>query len=150
VASPRCEGTMRMLLKRNIILPIVTFFIVALSSGVFTSESSALEIFNNVSVFEARRMLDERNLLKVHQIIDVRTGGEYAQSHIKDAILTPLLVLPERLDEIKKGKSVLVYCSNGNRSKIACEILSSKAYKHLFNMLGGIEAWIEKGYEIVE
>lgn len=150
MASPRCEGTMRMLLKRNIILPIVTFFIVALSSGVFTSESSALEIFNNVSVFEARRMLDERNLLKVHQIIDVRTGGEYAQSHIKDAILTPLLVLPERLNEIEKGKSVLVYCSNGDRSKIACEILSSKGYKHLFNMLGGIEAWIEKGYEIVE
>jgi rhodanese-related sulfurtransferase len=141
---------MRMLLKRNIILPIVTFFIVALSSGVFTSESSALEIFNNVSVFEARRMLDERNLLKVHQIIDVRTGGEYAQSHIKDAILTPLLVLPERLDEIEKGKSVLVYCSNGDRSKIACEILSSKGYKNLFNMLGGIETWIEKGYEIVE
>jgi rhodanese-related sulfurtransferase len=141
---------MRMLLKRNIILPIVTFFIVALSSGVFTSESSALEIFNNVSVFEARRMLDERNLLKVHQIIDVRTGGEYAQSHIKDAILTPLLVLPERLDEIEKGKSVLVYCSNGDRSKIACEILSSKGHKHLFNMLGGIEAWIGKGYEIVE
>ncbi len=141
---------MRMFLKRNLILPIITFVIVALFSVAFTSESSALEIFNNVSVFEARRMIDERNLRKVHQIIDVRTGGEYAQSHIKGAVLTPLLVLPERLNEIEKGKSVLVYCSNGDRSKIACEILSSKGYKYLFNMLGGIETWVEKGYEIVE
>jgi rhodanese-related sulfurtransferase len=141
---------MRLFLKRNLILSVITFLIVVLSSGILTTESSALEIFNNVSVFEARHMIDERNLLKVHQIIDVRTGGEYAQSHIKNAILTPLLVLPERLHEIEKGKSVLVYCSNGDRSKIACEILSSKGYKYLFNMIGGIEAWIEKGYEIVE
>ena len=144
------EGQMRMFLKKNLILPVITFFMVVLSSWVFTFESSALEIFNNVSVFEARRMMDERNLRKVHTILDVRTGGEYAQYHIKDAVLTPLLVLPERLHDIEKGKSILVYCSNGDRSKIACEILSSKGYKYLFNMLGGIEAWIEKGYEIVE
>ena len=44
----------------------------------------------------------------------------------------------------------IVYCSNGDRSKIACEFLASKGYKYLFNVLGGIEAWIEKGYEITE
>ncbi len=95
-------------------------------------------------------MIDERNLLKVHLVLDVRTGAEYAQYHIKDAVLAPLLVLPERLHGIEKGKSILVYCNNGNRSKVACEFLASKGYKRLFNMLGGIEEWIEKGYEMAE
>ena len=140
---------MKMFLKRNLILPVI-IFIVVLSSGTFMPESSGTGIFNNVSVFEARHMIDERNLLKVHLIIDVRTGAEYANYHIKGAVLTPLLVLPERLHDIEKNKSILVYCNNGDRSKVACEFLASKGYKYLFNMLGGIERWVEKGYEIVE
>ena len=140
---------MKMFLKRNLILPVITF-IVVLSSGTFIPESYATGIFNNVSVFEARRMIDKTNLQRVHLILDVRTGGEYAQYHIKDAVLAPLLVLPERLHDIEKGKSILVYCNNGDRSKVACEFLASKGYKYLFNMLGGIETWVEKGYEIVE
>lgn len=139
-----------MVSKKNLILQVIVFFIVILPSGFFTSESFAREIFNNVSVFEARRMIDERNLQRVHIILDVRTGGEYARSHIKDAVLIPILVLSERMHEIEKGKSILVYCHNGDRSKIACEFLSSKGYKYLFNMLGGIEKWIEKGYEVEE
>ncbi len=140
---------MKMFLKRNLILPVITF-IVVMSTWGFTFESSATGIFNNVSVFEARHMIDEHNLLKVNIIIDVRTGAEYAEYHIKGAVLAPLLVLPERLQGIEKSKSILVYCNNGDRSKVACEFLSSKGYKYLFNMLGGIEAWVEKGYEIVE
>ncbi len=138
------------LLKKNLILPVITFFVVVLSSVAFTSESSALEIFNNVSVFEARRMIDERNFRKVQLILDVRTGGEYARYHINNSVLIPLLVLSERCHEIEKGKSILVYCNNGDRSKIACEYLASKGYKQLFNMLGGSERWVEEGFEIVE
>ncbi len=140
---------MKMFLKKNLILPVITF-IVVLSTGTFVPVSSATGIFNNVSVFEARRMIDETNLQKVHLILDVRTGGEYARYHIKDSVLIPLLVLSERMDEIDKGKKILVYCNNGDRSKVACEYLSSKGFKYLFNMLGGIEKWVEEGYGIVE
>ncbi len=136
-------------MNRNLIFPVIAYLVV-LSSGFFVSESFAREIFNNVSVSEAKYMMSEQNNNKVDFVLDVRTGEEYARSHIKDAVLIPIMILAEKKHEIQKRQSILVYCHNGNRSKTACEYLTSKGYKHVFNMLGGIESWVKKGFEVVE
>ncbi len=140
---------MENVLNRNFIFPVLTYLVV-LSSGFFISELFAREIFNNVSVSEAKYMMSEQNNNKVDLVLDVRTGDEYARSHIKNAVLIPVMILTEKMHEIQMGQSILVYCHNGNRSKTACELLTSKGHKHVFNMLGGIESWIEKGHEVVE
>jgi rhodanese-related sulfurtransferase len=139
----------RKFLNRNFIFPVLTYLVV-LSSGFLISESFAREIFNNVSVSEAQYMMSEQNNSKVDFVLDVRTGEEYARSHIKNAVLIPVMILTEKMHEIQMGQSILVYCHNGNRSKTACELLTSKGHKYVFKMLGGIESWIEKGYEVVE
>ena len=136
-------------MNRNFIFPVITYLVVLLS-GFFISKSFAREIFNNVSVSEAKYMMSEQNNSKVDLVLDVRTGEEYARSHIKDAVLIPIMILAEKKHEIKKRQSIIVYCHNGNRSKTACEYLTSKGYKHVFNMLGGIESWVKKGFEVVE
>ncbi len=136
-------------MNRNLIFSVITYLIV-LASGFFISESFAREIFNNVSVSEAKYMMSEQNNNKVDIVLDVRTGEEYARSHLKGAVLIPIMILAEKKHEIQKRQSILVYCHNGNRSKTACEYLTSKGYKHVFNMLGGIESWVKKGFEIVE
>ncbi len=143
------EIVMRKFLNRNFIFPVLTYLVV-LSTGFFISESFAREIFNNVSVSEAKYMMSEQNNSKVDFVLDVRTGEEYARSHIKNSVLIPVMILTEKMHEIQMGQSILVYCHNGNRSKTACELLASKGHKHVFNMLGGIESWIEKGHEVVE
>jgi len=140
---------MRKRLSKNFIFPVIIYLVV-LSSGFFMSESFAREIFNNVSVSEAKYMMSEQNNNKVDLVLDVRTGEEYARSHIKDAVLVPIMILTEKMHEIERGQSILVYCHNGNRSKTACELLTSKGHKHVFNMLGGIESWVKKGFEVVE
>ncbi len=140
---------MRMLKNRKIIFP-VTVCLVVLISGFSMSELLAREIFNNVSVSEAKYMMSEQNNSKVDFVLDVRTGEEYARSHIKGAVLIPIMILTEKMNEIQTGQSILVYCHNGNRSKVACELLTSRGHKYVFNMLGGIESWLEKGYEVVE
>ncbi len=140
---------MENVLNRNFMFPVLTYLVV-LSTGFFISESFAREIFNNVSVSEAKYMMSEQNNNKVDLVLDVRTGDEYARSHIKNAVLIPVMILTEKMHEIQMGQSILVYCHNGNRSKTACELLTSKGHKHVFNMLGGIESWIEKGHEVVE
>ena len=136
-------------MNRNFMFPVITYLIV-LSSGFFVSESFAREIFNNVSVSEAKYMMSEQNNNKVDFILDVRTGEEYARSHIKGAVLIPIMILTEKMHEIQTGQSILVYCHNGNRSKVACELLTSRGHKYVFNMLGGIESWVKKGFEVVE
>ncbi len=140
---------MKKFLNRRFMLRIFIYMVV-LSSPFFVSDSFALEIFNNVSVSEAKYMVSEQNNNKVDLILDVRTGEEYARSHIKDAILIPIMILAEKKDEIELNQTILVYCHNGNRSRTACEYLTSKGYKYVFNMLGGIEEWIEKGYDVEE
>jgi len=139
----------RKFLNRNFIFPVLTYLAV-LSSGFLISESFAREIFNNVSVSEAKYMMSEQNNSKVDLVLDVRTGEEYARSHIKNAVLIPVMILTEKMHEIQMGQSILVYCHNGNRSKTACELLTSKGHKYVFNMLGGVESWIDKGFEVVE
>ena len=136
-------------MNRNFMFPVITYLIV-LSSGFFVSESFAREIFNNVSVSEAKYMMSEQNNSKVDLVLDVRTGEEYARSHIKGAVLIPIMILTEKMHEIQTGQSILVYCHNGNRSKVACELLASRGHKYVFNMLGGMESWIKKGFEVVE
>lgn len=140
---------MRNFLNRKILFP-ATICLVVLISGSFMSELFAREIFNNVSVSEAKYMMSEQNNNKVDFILDVRTGEEYARSHIKGAVLIPVMILTEKMHEIQSGQSILVYCHNGNRSEVACELLTSRGHKYVFNMLGGIESWIEKGYDVVE
>ncbi len=137
---------MRKLLGLNLIFLVITYLL-ACFSGSLTSESYAAETFKNVSVFEARHMIDDR---KVSLILDVRTDVEYAQSHIRDSVLIPLMVLSKRVHELKWDQRILVYCYKGNRSKTACEYLASKGFKHIYNMLGGIDSWIEEGYEVVK
>ncbi len=140
---------MRTFFNNNFIFAVITCLVV-LSSGFVISESFAREIFNNISVSEAKYMMSEQNNNKVDLVLDVRTGEEYARSHIKDAVLIPLMILTEKMNEIERGQSILVYCHNGNRSKTACELLTSKGHKYVFNMLGGIESWVKKGFEVVE
>jgi rhodanese-related sulfurtransferase len=140
---------MRKLLNRKIIFP-VTICMVVLTSGFSVSKLFAREIFNNVSVSEAKYMMSEQNNNKVDFVLDVRTGEEYARSHIEGAVLIPIMILTEKMHEIQTGQSILVYCHNGNRSEVACELLTSRGHKYVFNMLGGIESWIEKGYDVVE
>ncbi len=140
---------MKIFPKKNFIVMVIAYLVV-LISGSFMSESFAREIFNNVSVSEAKYMMSEQNNSKVDIVLDVRTGEEFARSHIKNAVLIPIMVLTEKMHEIQMGQSVLVYCHNGNRSKVACELLTSRGHKYVFNMLGGIESWMEKGYEVVE
>jgi rhodanese-related sulfurtransferase len=43
---------------------------------------------------------------------------------------------------------VIVYCKAGTRSAPACEILVEHGFTQVYNMIGGITAWMEAGYPI--
>lgn len=84
-------------------------------------------------------------------IMDVRTPGEYAGGHIKDAVLIPVQQLQARLGEISghRDSSVLIYCATGNRSTVASKILIDSGFKAVVNMRDGIATWIKQGYPVV-
>lgn len=80
-------------------------------------------------------------------ILDVRTTAEYADGHIRGAIL----IDQGQSDFMEKAKAALptdktiaVYCRSGRRSANAAGRLADVGYKCV-NLKGGIMAWIEAG-----
>ena len=59
-----------------------------------------------ISVDELKTYMDREQAVDV---IDVRTGGEYVQRHIKGARSIPLRAVPGRIREIKKTGLVVLY-----------------------------------------
>ena len=69
-------------------------------------------------------------------LLDVRTQKEYSRGHIKGSVNIPLDALRENLDKLDKNKPVYVYCHSGQRSYLACRILSGNGFD-AFNLSGG-------------
>jgi len=100
----------------------------------------------NVSVGEAKAMIDSTTSLL---ILDVSSEEEYAQGHLKGAVNIPISDLPRRIDELDVNSPVLVYCRTGRRSAQACSALVERGFTRVYNMEGGLVAWMSSGYPVV-
>ncbi len=81
-------------------------------------------------------------------LLDVRTADEYAEGHIKGALLIPVQELEQRISEVPKDKQVYVYCRSGVRSVRASNMLVKAGYTRIENVLGGFMAWKDAGYPV--
>ncbi len=48
----------------------------------------------------------------------------------------------------KPDDHIVVYCQSGHRSNIAAETLADLGYKHVYNLEGSVNAWLEAGYPL--
>lgn len=69
-------------------------------------------------------------------LIDVRTETEVRRGKIDGFRHIPLDTLREHLHEIPKDKPVYIHCHSGQRSYIACQILTGNGY-NCYNLAGG-------------
>jgi len=82
--------------------------------------------------------------------LDVRTPEEYAEGHVKGAVLIPVQTLAERMAEVPKDKQVYVYCHSGVRSARASTMLAKHGFTNIENVVGGIVAWKKQHYPVVK
>lgn len=82
--------------------------------------------------------IDYKELVKNGALlIDVRTPGEYAGGHIKNAVNIPLDILNAKSANLKKDQPVIVYCASGARSSMAKKLLTKNGFSVVYNG-GGI------------
>ena len=74
-------------------------------------------------------------------LVDVRTPDEYALGTIPGAINIPLDDLRERLADIPENKPVYLFCGVGLRGYLASNILKSKGYPDVRNLIGGLKTY---------
>ncbi len=90
---------------------------------------------------DAARLHDRLQRGERPLLLDVRTQQEWSICHLAQAKLIPLPELESRLGEIDRAREIVVYCHVGMRGAAAAELLRSRGYTRVRNLLGGIEAW---------
>lgn len=101
--------------------------------------SGAAENFENVEVAAFAELIADSNVV----ILDVRKVDEFAEGHIKGAILIDQFqsdFVEQAQAKLPKGKTIAVYCRSGRRSANAAGKLADIGYKCV-NLKGGILAW---------
>ncbi|MFW9804764.1 MAG: rhodanese-like domain-containing protein [Candidatus Thorarchaeota archaeon] len=105
--------------------------------------------FQSISVEAAQYMLENGNSPNPI-VLDVRYQCEYNLGHLFGAVLIPHDQLEANMSELDayKDHEIIVYCKSGVRSLMACDILASHDFTKVYNMEGGILAWIDAGFPI--
>ncbi len=104
-------------------------------------------VTRNVKPQEAYNLVGQRSDL---YLLDVRTLGEYQQARLEGARLIPIDQFTKRLSEVPKNRPILVYCAVGSRSAQVVNYLARKGYPEIYNLYGGIYAWAQKGYPVLQ
>ena len=106
---------------------------------IFSTEAKAL-LYEDISACELKQRIDDDSD-GGYIILDIREVADYEEGHIPKAINIPLKELGYRLFTLDKTKDIIVYCQIGQRSKIACEILTNAGFKDVYNLTDGLKAW---------
>jgi rhodanese-related sulfurtransferase len=132
-------------------------FAATLPSSAMAQETSG---YTNITATQAYDIIEHNsspNLL----VLDVRNQSEYTFIHLYNALQIPCYLLEDLIDVYQANPDapimdwriiklltsidapVIVYCAKGSRSEIACGILAEKGFSQVYNVIGGIEAWIQ-------
>lgn len=102
----------------------------------------------DVSPNDAVLLINRENAL----VLDVRNAAEFASGHIADARNIPLADLQSRLGELAryKDKPLLVNCQGGVRSSSACSVLKKGGFTRVYNLDGGVGAWVQAKLPVIK
>lgn len=102
--------------------------------------------FKEIDVSGLRALAEEHPVV----LVDVRGDNEVAYGVIEGAQHIPLHLLPLRADEIGKDAHTVFYCRSGARSAQACAFLAARGHDKVYNLQGGVMAWMQSGQALAK
>ena len=124
-----------LLAEDQLFTTITLFILIALLVGNIIADK--LKKYEDIDTNAATELMDDENLI----ILDVREKKERKAGYIKGDLHIPLSDVKNKLDELDKNKSILVYCRSGSRSGHIAGLLTRNEYEKVYNLKGGIQAW---------
>ena len=75
-------------------------------------------------------------------LIDVRSKQEYNENNLKGSINIPEYWIMKQIKNVvqDKEKNIILYCSNGGRSRRAYDKLKKMGFVNVYNLYGGIDS----------
>ena len=80
-------------------------------------------------------------------VVDVRLPAEYRSMHVVPSVLLPLAEITRRRNELPRERELVLVCRTGVRARLAAAELAGFRARVLE---GGITAWRDAGYPVVE
>lgn len=113
------------------------------------SPAASKPAIQKVGPGEFEKLLADREKNDV-VLLDVRSPEEFAQGHIAGATNLNYRAkdFVEKVAQLDKSKTYLVYCAIGGRSMGACEKMAKLDFSRLYNLDGGISRWQREGKKV--
>jgi rhodanese-related sulfurtransferase len=109
------------------------------------SEGLPVETVPQLTVHELEQWVEDGREVDV---IDVREPAEWMEGHVGGAIHVPMLEAVRRREELAGPRAKAVVCAGGLRSSAVISALKRHGLANLYNVTGGMAAWIKAGYPI--
>ena len=114
--------------------------------GVSRNSSGYAEVSPTIA---AEMILDSNQVV----VLDVRTPDQYRgpEGHIGGALNAPFDAIERQLPELLpyQNQTVLVYGESSNDGALAAKLLTVAGFRNVVHIMGGMRAWIERGYRVV-
>lgn len=109
--------------------------------GTTGGEPGAASRFASISPLAAKTLIETRKDL---QLIDCRSPEEFRTGALPGSTLIPFWEFTKGNYSLEKDKPILLVCAVGGRSLAVGQLLATKGYREVYNLRGGLEAWIEQ------
>ncbi len=134
------------------------FFIILLVCGLLCSctstesknGASTDDVHKDISAAEAHALVSDNKDNSNFIVLDVRTPQEYAEGHIAGAKNVDYKNdnFTEQLQKLDKGKTYVVHCRSGMRSRASADLMKEQGFTHVYHLHKGFLEWEEEGYEV--
>ncbi|MFN3840083.1 MAG: rhodanese-like domain-containing protein [Cyclobacteriaceae bacterium] len=127
-------------------------FLIKLLSLALLISSASCQGQSGAQVLTPQAFETKLNTLPEKIILDVRTASEYSRGHLSGAVLIDYYQrdFSSQLNKLDKTKPVFVYCASGVRSNSAARELIRQGFKEVYDLNGGLSAWVRSGKPIVK
>jgi len=132
-------------MKFQFLLPFVLLIFMACEAtsqkSVEKAEANPKSSYANVDVDQFKKLMQTPDVV----ILDVRTPEETQEGIIEGAVEIDFQdpAFNQKIKELDKDKTYLVYCAAGVRSEGSCKKMAKLGFKNLYNLEGGYDEWLE-------
>jgi len=103
--------------------------------------------FYQIDPARAAALQDARRL----QILDVRNHADWSRGHVPGSLHFPCGSIDEGCIKLgDRARMVALICNTGYASTAAASLLKQNGFEQIFHVLGGLEAWKQRGLPVVQ
>ena len=144
--------------KKKIYIQYAAIFVLIMVFGIINFLFKTSDVWRSKEPKYEYKTISSEDLLNLMSqnkeliLVDTRTEEHFKKGHIKGAMNFPFTNV-ERMENVlreNRGKEIVIYCENGERSKKISDVLSNLGFSKIRNLDGGVTAWINSGGEVVK